>query len=222
MRAGGRGRDTGRACAPVNGAAPAPWIVVKLGGSLAGDPSLAHWLHELALNGSTKFVVVPGGGPFADAVRAAQGRWGFSDEVAHAMAIGAMDQFGRMLCGIEVGSIPCSTLQQIEHARASGRLPVWLPGYLMTGEQRLPRNWDVTSDTIAAWLADALGAVGLLLVKSCDLPVDSGDAVALAAAGIVDPALPVFLSGRKLALQVVQKDNWSDVKDRVTRMRRRV
>jgi aspartokinase-like uncharacterized kinase len=202
----------------VNGAAPAPWIVVKLGGSLAGDPSLAHWLHELAHNGSTKFVAVPGGGPFADAVRAAQGRWGFSDEVAHAMAIGAMDQFGRMLCGIEVGSISCSTLREIEHARASRRLPIWLPGHLMTGEQRLPRNWDVTSDTIAAWLADALGAMGLVLVKSCEPPVDPGDAAALAAAGVVDPTLPVFLSGRKLALRVIQKDHWSDLNDVVTRM----
>ncbi len=222
MRACGRGRDTGRARASVNGGAPAPWVVVKLGGSLAADPSLAHWLRELARNGSTRFVAVPGGGPFADAVRAAQGRWGFSDETAHVMAIGAMDQFGRMLCGIEVGSIPCSTLPEIEQARASSRLPVWLPGYLMTGERRLPRNWDVTSDTIAAWLADALGAIGLLLVKSCDSPVDPGDAAALAAAGVVDLALPVFLSGRTLALQVIQKDKWADLKDVVTRMRWRV
>jgi aspartokinase-like uncharacterized kinase len=206
----------------VSGAEPAPWIVVKLGGSLAGDPSLANWLHALAHNGSAKFVAVPGGGPFADAVRSAQGRWGFSDEVAHVMAIGAMDQFGRMMCGIEAGSIPCSTLREIEHARASSRLPIWLPGSLMAGERRLPRNWDVTSDTIAAWLADSLGAVGLLLVKSCEPPVDSGDAAALAAAGVVDPTLPVFLSGRKLALQVVQKDQWSDLKDLVTRMRWRV
>ena len=213
MRARGCGRDTGRARASVNGAAPAPWIVVKLGGSLAGDPSLAHWLHELTHGGSTRFVAVPGGGPFADAVRAAQERWGFSDEVAHVMAIGAMDQFGRMLCGIEAGSIPCSTLREIEDARARGCLPIWLPGYLMTGEQRLPRNWDVTSDTIAAWLADALGAARLLLVKSCEPPVDPGDAAALAAAGVVDSALPVFLSGRKLALQVIHKDHWSDLKD---------
>jgi aspartokinase-like uncharacterized kinase len=206
----------------VNGAPPAPWIVVKLGGSLASDASLAHWLRELACEASARFVAVPGGGPFADAVRAAQALWGFSDEVAHLMAVGAMDQFGHMLCGIEVGCIPCSTLRQIEEARAGGRLPVWLPGRLMSEEKQLARNWDVTSDTIAAWLADALGAVGLLLVKSCDPSVDPGDPAALAAAGIVDPALPFFLSRGTLAFQVVQKDHWGDLKDVVTRMGWRV
>ena len=206
----------------MNDTAAAPWIVVKLGGSLADDPSLAHWLRELARSDSTRFVAVPGGGPFADAVRAAQARWGFSDEVAHLMAIGAMDQFGHMLCGIEVGSIPCSTLREIEQVRASRRLPVWLPGHLMASERRLARNWDVTSDTIAAWLADALGAIGLVLVKSCDLPSAPADAAALAAAGVVDPTLPVFLSAGKLAFQVVQKDQWGDLKDVATRMRWRV
>jgi aspartokinase-like uncharacterized kinase len=194
-------------------------IVVKLGGSLAADDSLGHWLRELGRSRSAHFVVVPGGGPFADAVRVAQQRWRFGDEVAHAMAIGAMEQFGRMLCGIELGSVPCSTTHQIERAWSRGRLPVWLPARWMEREQQLPHTWDVTSDTIAAWLADALGAAGLLLVKSCDLPSEQSDPTALAAAGIVDPALPVFLSGRRLALQVVQKDRWGDLKDLVTRMR---
>jgi aspartokinase-like uncharacterized kinase len=190
---------------------PAPWIVVKLGGSLAGDLSLAHWLHELARDRSARFVVVPGGGPFADAVRAAQRRWRFSDEVAHVMAIGAMDQFAHMLCGIESGSIPCSTLQQIEAASAGRRLPVWLPGYLMRRDRQLPRCWDVTSDTIAAWLAGALGASCLLLVKSCDLASDLDDPEVLAGRGIVDPALPAFLSDSGLMLKVVHRGRWSEL-----------
>jgi 5-(aminomethyl)-3-furanmethanol phosphate kinase len=218
MRPGSRGCGAGAAGWPVSGIGRIPSIVVKLGGSLAADPSLEHWLHELGRSRSARFVVVPGGGPFADAVRAAQRRWRFSDEVAHAMAIGAMEQFGRMLCGIELGSAPCSALHQIEQAWSGGRLPVWLPGQSMQRERQLPRTWDVTSDTIAAWLADALGAAGLLLVKSCNLPGAPSDPVALAAAGIVDPALPGFLSGRALALEVIQKDRWSDLKDLVTRM----
>jgi aspartokinase-like uncharacterized kinase len=199
-------------------AAQVPCIVVKLGGSLAGDPALAHWLRELAGNRIARFVAVPGGGPFADAVRAAQGLWQFSDEVAHVMAIVAMDQFGHMLCGIEAGSIACSTLPQIERAWASGRLPVWLPSYLMSADRRLPRNWRVTSDTIAAWLARALGAAGVLLVKSCDLPDEPDDPASLALAGIVDPFLPDFLSGNGLALRLVQRDRWGDLSVAVSRL----
>jgi aspartokinase-like uncharacterized kinase len=195
-----------------------PCVVVKLGGSLAGEPALAHWLRELAHNRSARFVAVPGGGPFADAVRAAQGLWQFSDEVAHRMAIGAMDQFGHMLCGIEAGSIACSTLPQIEQAWAGGRLPVWLPSYLMSADRQLARSWSVTSDTIAAWLARALGASGLLLVKACDVPDEPGDPASLAIAGIVDPSLPDFVSGNGLVLRLIQRDRWGGLSAAVSRM----
>jgi 5-(aminomethyl)-3-furanmethanol phosphate kinase len=202
----------------MSGEQTASSIVVKLGGSLADDPALAHWLHELRRSCCARFVAVPGGGPFADAVRDAQCRWCFSDDVAHTMALGAMDQFGRVLCAIELGSLPCTTVQQIEQAWARGRLPVWLPGQLMEQDQELARNWDVTSDTIAAWLADLLHAEGLLLVKSCDLPSEPGDPAQLATAGIVDRALPTYLSGRSIPLQVVHKNQWSELPRLVTRM----
>jgi 5-(aminomethyl)-3-furanmethanol phosphate kinase len=197
-------------------------LVVKLGGSLAASTSLAQWLHELTRNRSARFVVVPGGGPFADAVRAAQHAWQFNDQVAHAMALGAMDQFGQMLCGIEAGAVACTTRLQIGRAWLEGGLPVWLPARLVSRERRLARSWDVTSDTIAAWLAEALGANGLLLVKSCELPADGRDPVELAAAGIVDQALPGFLSRSGIALQVLQRDRWIDLSRVVTRMACRV
>lgn len=195
-----------------------PAIVVKLGGSLAADPSLARWLHRLAHSPGARFVAVPGGGPFADAVRAVQQVWRFSDEVAHTMAIGAMDQFGRLLCGIEAASMPCTTLPGIVAAWDRGALPVWLPARVMDGDAELPRNWDVTSDTIAAWLAQTLGASGLVLVKSCDLPPEPRDPERLAAAGIVDAALPAFLARTRLPLQVVHRSRWGDLERVVTRL----
>lgn len=191
--------------------APAPRVVVKLGGSLAGDPSLAQWLRELARSRSPRFVAVPGGGPFADAVRRAQSVWRFSDAVAHVMAIGAMDQFGHLLCAIEPAATPCSTLAQIENAWTGHRLPVWLPADLMRRDRELPRNWEVTSDTIAAWLARALGAAGLVLVKSCDVREAGNDPLQLAAAGIVDPALPQFLAHCAFGVRVVHRDGWRDL-----------
>jgi aspartokinase-like uncharacterized kinase len=71
-------------------------FIIKIGGSLAGSPHLAEWLHALeAIPGQP--VVVPGGGPFADAVRTAQGEMGFDDLTAHRMALLAMEQYGLML-----------------------------------------------------------------------------------------------------------------------------
>ena len=197
-------------------------IVVKLGGSLAHDPSLRRWLHELAGETTQRFVVVPGGGPFADAVRAAQGIWHFSDEVAHALAIAAMDQFGGILCAIEPRSVPCATRLQIESAWADTRLPVWLPTRMMAGDPKLARNWNVTSDTIAAWLAIELEAAGLLLIKSCDPGTDSGDLGVLAAAKVVDPGLPAFLARHALAVRAVHKDRWGELAQLTTSLRSQV
>jgi dihydroneopterin aldolase len=202
-------------------AQPPARIVVKLGGSLARDAALGHWLRELADSRSARFVVVPGGGPFADAVRDAQRLWRFDDAIAHAMAVEAMDQFGRVLCAIEAGSVPCTTLRQIEQAWAGGHLPVWLPSNLMAGDLSLARTWDVTSDTLAAWLAWTLRADGLLLVKSCEIPATC-DPARLAAAGVVDLALPDFLARSPTAFQVVQKNGWRDLSQFITRFKCRV
>jgi aspartokinase-like uncharacterized kinase len=55
------------------GTLPGP-NVVKLGGSLHDAAELGGWLAALAEAPGPARVVVPGGGPFADAVRAAQER----------------------------------------------------------------------------------------------------------------------------------------------------
>lgn len=203
---------------PVNAPpAQAPTLVVKLGGSLAMSSALSQWLRELSHHGAARFAVVPGGGPFADAVRTAQRRWRFSDRVAHSMAVGAMNQFGHMLCGIEPRALPCTTLEQIEQAWTQGRLPVWLPAELMH-DSALPANWDVTSDTIAAWLAGSLRVPRLLLVKSCDVPPAWRDPAALAAAGIVDRALPDYLARTGVSLQVMHRDRCSELSQIVSRL----
>src|SRR3546814_1733087 len=77
-----------------------PLWVVKLGGSLAGGPELTGWLDALAAGGGS-IVLVPGGGPFADAVRTMQRRWSFGDATAHHLALLAMEQYGLMLAGLQ-------------------------------------------------------------------------------------------------------------------------
>ena len=70
--------------------------IVKLGGSHATGPHLKDWLAAIAAEAGS-IAIVPGGGPFADAVRAAQASIGYDDRAAHAMALMAMAQFGRAL-----------------------------------------------------------------------------------------------------------------------------
>src|SRR6202045_3216415 len=67
--------------------------IVKLGGSLAHTPQFAAWLEALAAWGSP-LILVPGGGAFADCVRAAQGAMGVNDTAGPRKALNAMWQFG--------------------------------------------------------------------------------------------------------------------------------
>ncbi|HLF97065.1 MAG TPA: uridylate kinase [Methylococcaceae bacterium] len=166
--------------------------VVKLGGSLASGSHLRPWLAALAEHGPGRVALVPGGGPFADAVRASQKVWDFSDRSAHRMALLGMRQFGLMLCGLEPALTEAPGAAAVKKTLEEGGLPVWLPDEEELDAAGVPSSWDITSDSLAAWLAGRVGAEELLLVKSC--PVGEGATLeSLVGDGIIDPALPDFL-----------------------------
>ena len=161
--------------------------VIKLGGSQARSPLLHGWLDTIARR-TEPTVLVPGGGPFADAVRTAQPAMGFDDDAAHDMGLLAMAQYGRALASL--GGFPIAdSLAAIKAMLASDRIPVWLPWPMLRDAPDIPRSWDVTSDSLALWLARALGARRVVLVKPWVPGTADADIVAL---GLVDPAFPRF------------------------------
>lgn len=167
-------------------------IVVKLGGSHAFAPHLTAWVEALAGCGG-RIVIVPGGGPFADGVRAAQPRMGFDDRAAHHMALLAMEQYGLALASLDPRLVPAASVSAISAALEGGRVPVWLPARMAMAAEDIPASWDVTSDSLAAWLAGRLCAPQLILVKQVVLGADVMSARELAAKGIVDDAFAGFL-----------------------------
>ena len=176
--------------------------VVKLGGSLHEAPALRPRLAELATMEGPARIVVPGGGPFADAVRELQPRLGFDDLAAHRMAILAMQQFGLALQALE----PRLTLAQSEAELRAARAAVWLPWALAGLEPGIEPSWSVTSDSLAAWLAARLGAELLILVKSAPVAPGAATADALAAAGLVDPAFPEYARRYGGPVRIVHRD----------------
>ena len=142
--------------------------VVKVGGSLLGNVSqLDTALAVLArLSRERRLVVVPGGGPFADAVREIDRRLELTPTAAHWMAVLAMDQYGHLLVARLRGSVLVSRPSEIAAAVESRLLPVVAPSCWLREADPLPHSWDVTSDSIAAWIAGALGAPRLVLVKA--------------------------------------------------------
>ena len=177
----------------------APPMVVKIGGSLAGSPDLKSWLAALD-KCAQPLVVVPGGGAFSDTVRSMQAAIGFDDETAHRMALVSMQQYGTALAALWPRLVVATTPAALRRALRMGQVPCWHPAGMAIAAA-LPKSWDLTSDSLAAWLAGKLKAEKLLLIKSVDCPA-AGTAADLAVAGIVDSLFPHYAaeSGATVAM----------------------
>jgi 5-(aminomethyl)-3-furanmethanol phosphate kinase len=141
--------------------------VVKIGGGLLEQAErLSAVLSAVAAAARKhRLLVVPGGGPFADAVRHVDSRWRLSDDAAHWMAVLGMDQYAHLLAERLGCSRLVTNLHEVKAALDDGRVPVLAPSHWLRAVDPLPHSWDVTSDSIAAWVAGAVGARRLVLVK---------------------------------------------------------
>jgi 5-(aminomethyl)-3-furanmethanol phosphate kinase len=166
--------------------------VVKVGGSYAFSSALKSWIDAVAACAG-RVVVVPGGGPFAETVRVAQPKMGFDDRAAHAMALLAMEQYGCALASLGAGWRLAASAAAIQDVLREGGVPVWSPTPMLREANDVPWSWDVTSDSLAAWLAGRIGAKRVLLVKQLEPPPGRLRAADLVADGIIDPAFPRFL-----------------------------
>src|SRR5919198_6003309 len=89
--------------------------VVKLGGRHARSKHLAPWLDVLATCGG-RAVIVAGGGPFADVVRATQPIMHFDDRAAHHMALLAMEQYALALANLRPSFMLAASVAAIRRA----------------------------------------------------------------------------------------------------------
>lgn len=182
--------------------------VVKLGGSFAGSPRLRDWLDALARCGG-HVVVVPGGGPFADTVRSAQAALGFDDRTAHRMAVLAMEQYACALAGLDARLVLADSIAALRRVLRRNGTPAWMPARMVLAAADVPWSWDVTSDSLAVWLAGRLGADRVVLVKQVAPPEQEASAADLAARGIIDPACADFMRAVRSDVFVLGADQWA-------------
>ena len=166
--------------------------VVKIGGSLETAPGIGELLALLVDYGRSGIVIVPGGGRFADRVRASQNELNLNDETAHVMAIRAMEQFAGVLCRLNPNLHPIVHTGEIDAINKKAAVPVWLPGKLLAGQPDIPASWQVTSDSLALWFAGEINAEALVLVKSASNK--TSDAGQLVASGYLDEFFPQMLA----------------------------
>ena len=144
-------------------------VVLKIGGSLSRGQSLAALCQEIGRLGARyHLLVVPGGGDFADIVRDHYRRYRLNETTAHAMALLAMDQYGWLLRDLIPNGDVVRDILSARKTTADGRVPILLPATLLIQADPLPHSWQVTSDSIAAWIAGLACASQLVLLKDVD------------------------------------------------------
>ena len=149
--------------------------VVKVGGSLFDSPQLSERLQQwLAAQTPATNIFVAGGGQLAQSIRDLDRLHSIGETPAHWLCVRAMGVTARLL----VDLIPeAALIDSINDARElissrPSRIAVFDPMPMLNNVEatlpgtQLPHGWTVTSDSIAARIAELLAAEELVLLKS--------------------------------------------------------
>ena len=145
--------------------------VLKVSGHLIKYPNVLRELISTVYNihrrGLAFIALIPGGSEFADLVRNLQEHVGFNDDVAHWMAIKAMEVYGSYISSMFPGMIEEVTdLNGVMVVQ--GKIPLIMPYKIMRSTDELPHSWSVTSDSIALYLTHVLSFDMAILAKMID------------------------------------------------------
>lgn len=183
-------------------------VVVKLGGSVMKHSQPIINSLQKHLNGNNgsdhSILIVPGGGIFADSIRTICEKYDISDDAAHWMAILSMEQYAHYIVD-KTGINSVETIEEVP-----GGVSVLLPYKMIRESDKLPHSWNVTSDTIGAWIARETGS---RFIKVTDVDGVIADDIIqkwmtareLSRMGItcIDSSLPVFLMENTMDCVVV-------------------
>ena len=147
-----------------------PLRVIKLGGSLLDWPELpGRFRRWLAAQEAASNVLIVGGGPIVESLRSIDRVHRLSIEATHWLAIEAMSLTAQLASELWPEARLIRGLDQFESSPNSP-LQILDVEPLLRAEQgsdeALPSGWDVTSDSIAAHVANRLLAAELVLIKS--------------------------------------------------------
>lgn len=179
-------------------------VVIKVGGSLYDlddlGPRLRRWLEtDARVRSPATVVLVPGGGPMADAVREYDRCHGLGAEAAHWLALRALSLNAFFLAEL----VPLAVVvADVLHAGPRVQI-LDACAFLKADEQRhaamtIPHSWDATSDTVAARVAVVAQARRLILLKSAPVAFDAVGLEDTLRNGLVDPLFASMLrTGRE-------------------------
>ena len=135
--------------------------VVKIGGSLF--PDYAIELAEKLKN--TDSLIILGGGEFANLIRKYDSSQNFSPEANHWTAIDCMDIIAKLVNDKVKSTRLAYDLNEANKISDDGFTPIFVVSRFLRDEDPFECSWDVTSDSIAAYVAHLINA-NLLIVTN--------------------------------------------------------
>ena len=135
--------------------------VVKIGGSLF--PDYAITLADKLKN--TNSCIVLGGGEFANLIRKYDAEVNFSNETNHWTAIDCIDIIAKLVDDKVESTKLAFSIDDINKISDDGLTPIFIVSEFLKSEDPFECSWDVTSDSIAAYVAHLLNA-NLLIVTN--------------------------------------------------------
>src|SRR5438093_494777 len=153
--------------------------VLKLGGSLLDLADLPDRLRSVfAMLDGDRSLLVCGGGAAADVVRRWHECFGLGEERSHWLALESIRLNQRLLLDLLPELELVTNRAAAESVWRKGRVPLLdLAAFMheeessLTDAERLPHTWEVTSDSLAGWVAIRWPACRLVLLKSAELPI---------------------------------------------------
>jgi len=161
--------------------------------------------------GPARPLIVVGGGPTADLVRHWDRIHGLGEERAHWLALESLGLNEHLLAEMMPETCLVETRSDAERVWVAGLRPILHAVAFVRAEEPhtsipLPHCWDVTSDSVAAWIAALWPADELVLVKSTAWP-DGISVQEGADRGLVDPWFPRIASKGPLLRWINLRDN---------------
>ena len=128
--------------------------VVKIGGSLFPDYAI-----EMAKQlKNTNSLIIMGGGEFANLIRKYDSDQNFSAEVTHYTAIDCMDIISRLVNDKVDSARLAFSIDEINEISDEGYTPIFVVSDFLKKEDPFECSWDVTSDSIAAYVSHIFNA----------------------------------------------------------------
>ncbi len=183
--------------------------VIKCGGSLFDLADLPDRLETVLGDSPSRSLLICGGGPTANLVRTWDRSFTIGEEPSHWLALRALSfnshALGEAVDRLEYAGRP----DEFEAIWTRGAIPVYDSHRFIaeideTSRTPLPRRWRVTSDSIAARIAELFSARELILLKSTGIPPGTSSAEA-AERGLVDEHFP-------LAAHSLTRVLWTDLR----------